>query len=284
MKKESERWSVHVEGHDNASPPWQPAGDAIASANALAKAHRIEDIRFTRESDRREFTVAEFHRVRTSPQLMLWEPVRTARLLIEDSRVAVTKVDDVLRVSRCRVPGGWLVRTVDFGDADATWVASALAFVPDPAHSWDGTSGPIESRHGRLRRVARPRVGGHWEPVLTQHELEAHADRALGRERRLEGDLALGAPEERLACVLDRDRTQARGGVTGELHAERREVVGEAGGERRPVLARVEVGARASAEALPRGRGDGAARAAGRGHAGRARSESERAASMPRAA
>jgi hypothetical protein len=37
-------------------------------------------------------------------------------------------------IDRAKVPGGWLVRTISDG--------LAMAFVPDPAHAWDGSSLP----------------------------------------------------------------------------------------------------------------------------------------------
>jgi hypothetical protein len=39
------------------------------------------------------------------------------------------------RISRARVPGGWLVYTWELANN-----SPALTFVPDPDHRWDGSS------------------------------------------------------------------------------------------------------------------------------------------------
>jgi hypothetical protein len=38
---------------------------------------------------------------------------------------------------RAKVPGGWLVFFLGYGDDEKT---TSLCFYPDPTHSWDGSS------------------------------------------------------------------------------------------------------------------------------------------------
>lgn len=55
--------------------------------------------------------------------------------------VKATIGDRAIKLSRAKVPGGWLV-LVAWNDTQGS--SSSMTFVPDPAHQWDGTSLPTK--------------------------------------------------------------------------------------------------------------------------------------------
>jgi hypothetical protein len=57
----------------------------------------------------------------------------------------------VLSISRAKVPGGWLIASYLF--AVMSFKTAAVAFYPDPDHSWDGGSLPLKATPGEAQEI-----------------------------------------------------------------------------------------------------------------------------------
>lgn len=137
---QAKNWAVGVK--DEGTPePWLTYNEALKSAEALMMGREVRDrvylIRRTSNGNRVEMSYSQARALVASGGSLVWTRVEQTRMLLSEERKhdfgdgahQPIRVDSALE--RCRVPGGWLLRSTEAG---------FVTFMPDPEHSWEATS------------------------------------------------------------------------------------------------------------------------------------------------